>query len=470
MENKRGIFISTTSQILVRLLGLVVSLVSIKLLTTAYGSAGTGIYNTITTYLTFSVVLADLGIFSAGVREIAKNPTREREIIGNILTLRLLTAALAAAAAVYLITLTHYPLVLIRGVEITGIFIFFNLVASSFDIIFQYHIAMYWSALAELLSKLVTLLAFWLAIHLDAGFVWAVASIPVSGLAILLFKALFSRKLLIVRPRFDVSVITWILRLSLPLGAVYIIDNLYFKIDTLVLFALKGAVAVGIYSVAYKVLEVTVFIGSYFASSLKPSLARDQAVAERIVNRSLIVMLLLSLPIAAISSVFAQPIILFLSNTTFLGGVKALELLAWTLPFIYCDVLLGEVLIARDARRLLLLIASGSLVFNLILDFLLIPRYSYEGAAIATVTSEVVLLIVNLICCHPFLRIQLAWQTIGKLLLTLSITIGVGIIFQTLGVYFILGIAASFIAYLGAVFGLQIIPLPEIKKVLSRSS
>lgn len=459
MENKRAVFISTVSQVAVRLIGLVVSLASVKLLTSAYGVTGTGIYNTITTYLTFSIVIADLGIFSAAVREISKDPVSERRIVGNVLSLRLVSATAAAVLAVGAISLTSYPAELIRGTEIAGAFIFLNLVASSFDIVFQYRLSMQLSALAELVSKLVGLAALALAIGLHAGFLWAVASIPLSGLVILVCKALFARRLLAIKPQWNPELIRWILRLSLPLGAVFVISNLYFKVDTLILFALKGAAAVGIYSVAYKVLEVTAFIGAYFASSLKPSLSKDPDSAGRLVSRAVAVMLFVSLPIAAVSAVFARPIILFLSNSSFLSGVRSLEILAWSLPLIYCDVLLAEVLISRDARRPLLLIAVGSLAFNLGLDFLLIPHYSYNGAAAATLVSEAVLLAANLVGCRPYLRLSLPWPLIIKLVASTVVALAAGILLLDSPVYFLVGIAMML-----AVYGLSLLILKAVTR------
>ena len=465
MDDKRAIFVSTASQVAVRLIGLIVSLASVKLLASAYGLAGTGIYNTITTYLTFCVVLADLGIFSVAVREIAKDPARERRIVANVLSLRLVSAAMAAIMAAAVISLTGYPTELVRGTEIASIFIFFNLVASSFDIVFQYRLKMQYSAAAELMAKLVSLAVLWTAIALHAGFFWAVASIPASGLAILLGKAAFSERLLFVTPQWDTQLIRWILRLSLPLGAVYVINNLYFKIDTLVLFALKGAAAVGIYSVAYKVLEVTVFIGSYFASSLKPALTRGGAESKRLVSRALIVMLLISLPVATVSSVFARPIILFLSNVSFVSGTHALQLLAWTLPFIYCNVLLGEALIARDASRQLLLIAGGSLACNLLLDGLLIPPYSYDGAAVATIASEIVLLAANLVCCRSFMRPTLPPSVIIRLTACTFVAASGGELLLRLPLHFLFGIFLTLALFALSAFGLQLITVEELRSM-----
>ena len=470
MENKRAVFVSTASQVTVRIIGLAISLASVKLLTSAYGLAGTGIYNTITTYLTFSIVIADLGIFSAAVREISKDPAKEREIANNVLGIRLVTAALAAVTAVGIISLTRYPYDLVRGTEIAGAFIFFNLVASSFDIIFQYRLTMQLSALAELASKLVGLLALAVVVNIHAGFLWAVVSIPLSGIVILICKYLLSKRLLPVRPAWNPTLINWILHLSLPLGAVFVISNLYFKVDTLVLFAMKGAAAVGVYSVAYKVLEVTAFIGAYFASSLKPALSKNIESAGQLVSHAIVVMLLASLPIATVSSVFAKPIILFISNSSFLGGVRSLEILAWSLPLLYCDVLLAEVLISRDARRSLLAIALGSLTFNLCLDFLLIPRYSYDGAAVATIISEAVLLIANLFCCQKYLRLSLPWPMIIKIVSSTAITMTVGNLLIRLPIYFLVSIALTLAVYGMSLFVLKAVTREELNNLISKGA
>src|SRR3990172_1068591 len=94
--NKRVIFINTVSQIVARVLTLALALISIKLLTNYLGVYGVGQYNTVNTYAGIIIVIADMGLFSVAVREMVKRPGREKKILSNVLTMRVLSALAAA--------------------------------------------------------------------------------------------------------------------------------------------------------------------------------------------------------------------------------------------------------------------------------------------------------------------------------------------------------------------------------------
>lgn len=345
MLNKKAIFVNTASQVIVRFITLAFTLISIKLLTNYLGPTGVGNYNTIATYINFFIVIADLGLFSVTVREIAKNPDKEKKIISNVFTIRLVSAVIATLVAVGLVFLTGYQKDIKLGVLITSGFIFFNLLSSVYDMILQYRLKMQYSALAEFLSKLITLTTLFVIIKLNGNFLLIISTVLASGVLIFIFKWFFAKKFLYFSPSYDKEITKWIINISWPLGIVFIMNNLFFKIDTLMLFAIKGPAAVGIYSVAYKVLEVIIFVGGYYASALKPALAQNMKTNKEgvasIVSKSFSVMMLLSFPIALISVLFSKEIINFISNEEFIAGSSALIIISIALPFMYLDMLLS---------------------------------------------------------------------------------------------------------------------------------
>lgn len=471
IENKKGILISTVSQVIGRFATLIFSLISIKLITNYLGTSGTGEFNTITTYINFFIVIADLGLFSVTVREISKNPAEEKKIISNVLFLRIVTALIACFIAGAIVQLTKYDQSIKTGVIIALGFLFFNLLSSVYDVILQYRLKMQYSALAEFFSKIVSLVALIIIIQRSGSFLWIVLTSTISGIAIYLFKAYFSRRFISFSPKYNKEVSSWIIKAAVPLGVVFIVNNLYFKIDTLVLFVVKGAAAVGIYSVAYKVLEVTLFIGSYFASSLKPSLARninntDGSLAS-IINKSFSVMLIVAMPIAIASMIFSKEIIIFLSNKDFVSGSNALLMLSMTLPIIYLDALLGEILIAKDSRKLLISVSIFIFLFNLILNLVLIPIYSFMGAAFVTLLSEIVLFCINFYYTKKIVTYKIDFKIIGKILLVSTITLVIGLLVKKLPIHFLFSIAFTTLIYIVLINIFNIVTWANIKRLIS---
>ena len=472
VENKKGIFISTATQIIGRVIGILFALASIKLITNYLGTSGTGEFNTVTTYINFFIVIADLGLFSVTVREIAKDPSKERKIISNVLWIRMVTAFIACLVAGGIVFLTNYDSHIKLGTLIALGFIFFNLLSSVYDIVFQLRLKMQYSALAELISKFVSLIALVLIVRYHGSFYFIVSTATISGIVMLVFKWLFSFRFVRFRGEYDRAISSWIINAAIPLGAVFIVNNLFFKIDTLMLFVIKGAAAVGIYSVAYKVLEVTLFAGSYFASSLKPTFAKninsDQKSMTDVLNKAFMIMLLISIPIGIVCAVFSKEIIIFLSNKDFVAGAGALIFLGFTLPLIYLDILLGEILIAKDTRRLLIFIAVFMLIFNFTLNLIFIPLYSFIGAAVVTFVSELVLLGINLYYVRKIISFQIDWKSILNIFFISILTVIGGFSLKLLPVNFIILVVFTLGIYAVLALAFDLFSIREARAILKK--
>jgi O-antigen/teichoic acid export membrane protein len=472
MIDKKALFINTASQTLVRFIALGLTLVALKILAVRFGTEGLGYYNTITTYVNFFLVIADLGLFSVTLREIAKNPENEKKILSNVLSIRAVSASIAVIAAIGIIFLTPYrnnPDILFGVIIATG-FLFFNLLASIYDIVLQYRLKMQFSALAELLSRIVTIVALYLIVYFRGSFLLAMGTVALSGILIFAFKWLFARRFIAFGPSYNKEVTRWILDLSWPIGVVFIVNNLFFKLDTMMLFVIKGATAVGIYSVAYKVLEFTVFISSYFSSALKPVISKEidqnKEYVAKIISRSLTLVVLASMPIAVVCIAFAREIVLFLSTPEFAGGAIALMILAVSLPIMYLDILLAEILIASDQRKIMLRIALFVLGFNFVANLIAIPLYSFVGAAITTLLSELLLLWINLHYTKKIVPFKIEFAQLLKILLAGVASIIFAALIRLTSIHFIIQIVPVLIVFGLMIFWLKVVKFGDIKALI----
>jgi O-antigen/teichoic acid export membrane protein len=186
--------------------------------------------------------------------------------------------------------------------------------------------------------------------------------------------------------------IVW-LRESWPLFLNQLLQGLFFKIDALLLPVLAGDVAAGTYAAAYKVSEGAGVISSSFTLALFPRLSRqtDLSGAYRLALR---VLLQIALPMAVGIGLLSAPIVALVGGREYLpDSAVALAILICYLPLSYTNGLTQYVLIAAGKQRLLTFAFAAALVFNLLSNVILIPRFSYVGAAWVTVASEIVLLV-----------------------------------------------------------------------------
>ena len=183
------------------------------------------------------------------------------------------------------------------------------------------------------------------------------------------------------------------LRESWPLFINQLLQGLFFKVDALLLPGLAGDIAAGTYAAAYKVSEGAGIISSSFTLALFPRLSRetDLSYAYRLALR---ILLQIAFPLATGIALLSQPIVALVGGKDYLpDSAIALSILICYLPLSYCNGLTQYVLIAAGKQRLLTGAFATALVFNVAANLIMIPRFSYVGAAVVTVVSEVVLLI-----------------------------------------------------------------------------
>ena len=164
--------------------------------------------------------------------------------------------------------------------------------------------------------------------------------------------------------------------------------------DSLMLGSMQGAESVGIYTVANRCTQLITFILIAVNSSIAPTFATLYAQGnlqklQSIVTKSCRLILLSSLPLSMILIFFGHWFLLIFGSE-FVAGHSALIFLS-----------IGKLVNATTGSVALLLNMTGnerdtalgvaiSALLNAVLNFLLIPHFGIQGAAVATATSTVV--------------------------------------------------------------------------------
>jgi O-antigen/teichoic acid export membrane protein len=185
---------------------------------------------------------------------------------------------------------------------------------------------------------------------------------------------------------------------SFPLMLNNLLSSLFFRIDILILKPFKGDAVVGYYQTAYKFIDALNFIPSNFTLAIFPVLSRMAADAKDAMLRayilSLKILLWLALPITVGTMFVARELIMIFGGEAYLpDSAIALQVLIWFLPFSFINSVTHYVLIALGQQRFLTKAFVIGVTFNVIANVIAIPPYSYVGAALVTICSEMVLLI-----------------------------------------------------------------------------
>ena len=174
---------------------------------------------------------------------------------------------------------------------------------------------------------------------------------------------------------------------ALTLGLVLFLIQFYFRIDTIMLGLLSSKTEVGLYSVAFNLMEGTFFIPSIVMAAIFPGLSQTKQFFNYF-RKGLLLLSLTGIICGGAVFLLAEIIIKMFFAQEFQGSGEVLKILALAIPIIFWGYLMTQSLVALDHNRIYLAITAFAVLLNVLLNYWLIPEYGAVGAAIATVITE----------------------------------------------------------------------------------
>ena len=170
-------------------------------------------------------------------------------------------------------------------------------------------------------------------------------------------------------------------------------------IDRFVVAYFLNLSTLGIYSFVLLVSSSLSFLGGPIANVLVPKLSEyfsidDNEKLKKGINLSSTVMMLVYSPLAFGLASIAPVALLLLARPVYATGNVALMILLVTSSIFVLGGIMGSVIYAVRKTGVYVITTALTLVSNLILSFLLIPRYGMIGAAIANSSVSVVTFII----------------------------------------------------------------------------
>ncbi len=179
----------------------------------------------------------------------------------------------------------------------------------------------------------------------------------------------------------------------LPFGIIVLLMSAHYRLDGFLLERLhtNGAHEAGLYAGAYRLLDAANMIGYLFASFLLPFIARQHSLSND--SRDVILdgrhLLLLFAVFTALTGIFMAP---WIQNSLYHNNDEAaIIIIQLCLPALAGYSLVqvyGTALTATGHIVVFCRIVLFSLVINIILNLLLIPKMGARGACIAALVSQ----------------------------------------------------------------------------------
>lgn len=336
--------------------------------------------------------LATLGLESIVARDIVRDESSAAQILGTAFTLRIfgsiLATGLAIAAARWIQPYDATTCWLVALLSAGLIFQAFDTI----DSYFQAHIRSRLTVWAKNAAFIIVSGARLWLIHVGAP-LWTFAAAQVVELALgatgMLVAYRFSGGRL-SRWNAQKQRATQLLKQGWPLMLTGMAILIYMRIDMVMLKIMQGDRAVGIYATATRISEVWYFIPVTIVSSVSPAIIRakgNPSLYYGRLARLFSLMSLIAIGGGAVIALCSHWIIHMLYSDAFSGAAPVLAVHIWASVFVFLGVAQDPWNVSENLLKLRFYRTLAGAVTNVLLNIVLIPKYSAMGAAVATVVS-----------------------------------------------------------------------------------
>ncbi|WP_295446159.1 lipopolysaccharide biosynthesis protein [uncultured Thiodictyon sp.] len=262
-----------------------------------------------------------------------------------------------------------------------------------------------------------------------AAILWATT---LACLLVLLLDTRYLAKLM-SPPAWSGDELRLLIRYGAPLAASVLLGQIIAKSDRFFIAWLMDEKAVGIYSVAYALIDrPSTIIFNWLGMAAVPlafaAMERDgPAAAREVMAKTAKTLVLLLLPCTTGLAIVAEPLAAVLFGAEFRH--EAARLIPW---IALASLLYGAMIhyaahafMVTKNTRLLLMTSLFVLVLNMILNLLLIPLFGLDGAVAASITTYGLGLTLRLIIARRFFPLPLAVSHLIRGLLACGVMAGV---------------------------------------------
>lgn len=435
-----------------------------------------GILGFAISFTTIFGIFDDMGLSTHIVRHIATDYDSASKYLGNALPLKIIFSS-------FKMLLTIIVLIILGVNELT---IFITLLFS-FELIFKSYInCLYGSFQAFEMGKFqgigltlmnsLTLVFILISIYADLGLFGISMSYILANILGFVYSYYVLNKH-IVKPKLELD---WdfckkITIYSIPFAVTGILYTIYYSIDAVMLTTLVGDYATGIYNATYKLVTVLTLFYSTYTAVIFPVMSKyyknDESMLLISFEKSIKYLMLVMIPLAVATAFYSGDIIHLIYGHEYDAASSVLSILIWTVCFLFISGACNTLLNASHKEVSVTKIYAVAAVFNIVLNIFMIPHFSYNGAALTTVLSDVLIVIIE-----AYVIYKLGHRPNKKLysdiikIIAGSAVLGIALYFLNLNMW--VAIPVGIIIYLSVVYLIRFFDDDDkyvIKEILGRN-
>lgn len=341
------------------------------------------------------LTIATLGLDGILVRDIVREPASSNVLLGTAFRLKIIGTLLMWAGIALALPLTQYDAqanTLIAVIAFSYLFQIFNVV----DFKFQAEVKSKFVVHAQLIQLFVSSVVKLLLIFGQADLIWFAMVYVLDGLVLAASLLVMYRKNIgrIIEWNWDTGLARRLLKDSWPMILAGLVISVYMRIDQVMIKQMMTASDVGLYSAAVRLSEAWYFIPTVIVTSLFPAIinarSTDRKLYESRIQKLFDLLTWIAIAVAVPLTFLSEWIVSLLYGQVYIEAATVLSLHIWAGVFVFLGVASSRWHMNENLQQLYFVRTLSGVVINVLLNVILIPRYGINGAAIATIISQIV--------------------------------------------------------------------------------
>jgi len=343
-------------------------------------------------------VFADLGIGEIATREFATNKKKEKEFL-SIFSFKILLN-LGTLILVFLgsFFITSDPEIQ-KLIWILVIYLLIDSFIHLFSCFFRARQQMQYEALAKIIQALVlTGAGFFMLFNFPSVEGLSYSYLFAGFIALIFLLLIFLFKAFPLKVEWNKIIWKRYLTMSWPLALTGALAMIYSQIDSVMMGYWSQITETGWYNASYRLVGAVLVINSFISLSFYPVLSKyfkeSKEMLQKIWSYQMEIMIFLAIPIMVGGIFFAPQIINFIYGSSFSPAILVFQILMVMCGISFLQSPFNRVLIAANQQKKLFWAILSGTIINVILNLILIPKFSLNGAAAATVFTWLVFLFI----------------------------------------------------------------------------
>lgn len=388
-------FIKNTSWILAgQIAKLLISFI-VSIATARYlGPDNNGIINYVNSYIAFFTAIVGLGLNGVIIHEFVNHRDKEGKILGTAILLRMVLGIVSVFAFIAMIFImdgndkTIIAVAFLQAVQLPF------LCLDTINYWYQSNMQSKYSTFAQTAAYVVMALYKIYLLVTGKSVIWFAFAVSLDFIILgFLYLVLYNRHKT-QSLAFSKNIAKRLLKSGLPFILANLMVVIYGQMDKVMIKQLMNSTEeVGLYSAAIAICSIIGFIPTAVLDSARPLIAEAKNESEekyRLRFRQLVAGIMWICFFYSLFITFFSNIIIYLMyGKAYMGANICLKIAVWYTAFSYLGSARSFWLICEDKKRYVFVFSAIGAVCNVVMNFALIPLGGINGAALATLITQI---------------------------------------------------------------------------------